>query len=165
MINDFIALGFAIGVLGNLLWASLHDLKSRTIPKLSVIVIYGLVMGYLIFAEKDLTEASICFMFTFITFLCLWAISFGNFGLGDVLILAALGWMVADIGLLKAFLIVLGVLTIPYGLFCYWFYRKEAALYKKYSNGKQPYLYPYMPIVFFTTMLYIVIPSIFTSIF
>lgn len=164
MINEIIALFFAICVLLVLLWASLHDLKTRTIPKLSVALIYGFVIGYLLFANKDLTEASFCYMFTFASFLCLWAISFGNFGIGDVLILGALGWMVADLALLKAFLIVLGVLTIPYGIFCYWYYRKPAALHKKYTNGKSPYLYPYMPIVFFTMMLYIVIPAVFESI-
>jgi len=164
MINTIIALIFAFLVVVVLLWASWHDIKSRTIPKLSVALVYGFVMGYLVFANKDLTEASFCFMFTFVSFLCLWAISFGNFGIGDVLILGALGWMVGDLVILKAFLIVLGALTIPYGIFCYWYFRKEAAFYKKHSNGKTPFLYPYMPIVCFTLMLYLVIPSIFETI-
>lgn len=162
--NTILALSFAIGVLAILVYASWHDIKTRTIPKLSVAAIYFFVMGYLVFADKDLAIASFCFMFTFITFICLWFISFGNFGIGDVLILSALGWMVGDLALLKAFFIVLGVLTIPYALFIYWYYQKPAKLYKRYTTGK-PYLYPYMPVIFFTTLLYVVIPSIFVSLF
>ena len=163
LVNNIIALILAGGVLIDLAWASLHDLKTRTIPKTSVAVIYGLVSVYLLITGSDLTVASLCFMFTFVTFLCLWAISKGNFGIGDVLILSALGWMVADLALLKAFLLTLGVLTIPYGLFCYWYYRNEAKLHNKWVGG--PYLYPYMPIVFFTTMVYLLIPSILLKLF
>jgi len=163
--NSAVAFMFGISVLGVLVWASWHDLKTRTIPKISVALVYLFAIGYLFFADKNWTVASLCFCFTFITFICLWAISRGSFGIGDVLILSALGWMVADLALLKAFLLTLGVLTIPYGLFCYWYYRKEAEFYKKMNHSTQAYLYPYMPIVFFTMLVYILIPSMLISVF
>lgn len=161
--NEIFALIPAIGVLGILLAASYHDFKTRTIPIYLVGMIYILVPVYLFLANKDLTVGTVCFSFTFITFLAVWGISRQQFGMGDVLMLSALGWMIADLALLKAYLIVLGVLSIPYALFCMAYYHKAAKVQRKYS--KDPYLYPYMPIIFITTMLYLLIPSIFISIF
>lgn len=150
-----------IGVLVTLFYASYTDLKTRTIPRYLPIITYGFVAGYIFFAGKDPIVASICFGFTFIAFLCVWGISWGQFGIGDVLILAGLGWMVADIAILKAFLIVLGVMTIPYGLFMVFLYRKQAKFKKKYANER--FAYPYMPLIFTVTMLYVLFPSIFIT--
>jgi Flp pilus assembly protein protease CpaA len=161
--NVYVAWIFVGCVMGVLAHASYSDIKTRTIPKISAGLIYVFVGGYIIFAGKDPTVASLCFIFTFITFLCVWAISIGQFGLGDVLVLGALGWMVADLVLLKAFLVVLGVMTIPYGIFVWFYYRRQAKLNSKFS--RDPYLYPYMPLIFFVTMLYILFPSIFLSLF
>jgi len=161
--NEILALIPAIGVLAVLASASYHDLRERTIPIYLVGMIYILIPVYLVLAGKDMTVGTVCFGFTFIAFIAVWGISKQQFGLGDVLILSALGWMIADLALLKAYLVVLGVLSIPYAIFCIWYYKGNAKFQKKYS--KDPYLYPYMPLIFITTMLYILIPSIFISIF
>lgn len=69
--------------------------------------------------------ASFCFMFTLVVFVSLWFISFGSFGMGDVLVISALGWMVADFSILHVFLLTMGVLSIPWGLFWVIKYKRD----------------------------------------
>lgn len=97
--------------------ASVEDLKYRRINKWTVVFLYVLVPVYLYSRNIDMLTASFCFMFTLAVFAGLWFISFGSFGMGDVLVISALGWMVADFSILYVFLLTMGVLSIPWGLF------------------------------------------------
>lgn len=121
-----------------LVLASWQDIKHRTIEAKSVIYLYVLVPLYLIISGKDMTVASFCFMFTLVVFLCLWAISMKQFGIGDVIVIAALGWMLADFDILYAFLITMGVMSIPWGILWWFYYNRKNGYRDVIRSIKKP---------------------------
>jgi len=108
--------------------ASYQDIKTTTISRNVVIALYILVPAYIYIRNVNYATAGSCFLFTLITFLCLWFISRKGFGFGDVLVISALGWMIADFTILRVFLISMGVFSIPWALFWLWRYKKNPQL-------------------------------------
>ncbi len=115
-------------IFGILAIASIQDIKTTTISKNIVVALYILVPAYLYVRDINYITAGSCFLFTLITFLCLWFISRKGFGFGDVLVISALGWMIADFTILRVFLISMGVFSIPWALFWLWRYHKNPNL-------------------------------------
>lgn len=137
MILSIVSIILVLVILLVLALASWHDLKYRTIEKKSVIYLYILIPIYLFVSGKDMTVASFCFLFTLIVFTCLWAISMKQFGGGDVLVISSLGWMIADFNILRAFLLTMGVMSIPWGIFWWLYYNhKEGYTGLMYSLKK-----------------------------
>jgi len=117
--------------------ASYQDLKTITIKREIIIALYLLVPAFLYTSNANYATAGICFIFTLITFTCLWFMSRKGFGFGDVLVISALAWMLADFTILRAFLITMGVMSIPWGLFWLWRYKKDPDLENMWSGKKQ----------------------------
>jgi len=116
--------------------ASYQDIKTTTISRNVVIALYILVPAYIYIRDVNYATAGSCFLFTLITFLCLWFISRKGFGFGDVLVISALGWMIADFTILRVFLISMGVFSIPWGLFWLWRYKKNPYLDQMWTGKK-----------------------------
>ena len=116
--------------------ASYQDIKTTTISREVVIALYILVPAYLYLKDVNYATAGLCFIFTMITFLCLWFISRKGFGFGDVLVISALGWMIADFTILRVFLVSMGVFSIPWGLFWLWRYKKNPLLEQMWTGKK-----------------------------
>src|SRR4030042_5248190 len=112
-------------IIATLLFASLIDLKYARIDLKTVIILFVLVPMYLVVAQANMVMASFTFLFSLACFLGLWAVSKGGFGLGDVMVLSALGWLMADFSLLQAFMVTLGVFSIPWALFWLWRYHRD----------------------------------------
>lgn len=197
LVVSIILLGLILLILA---FASIYDIKYRRIETKSIIYLYILVPFYLYLTNADMTVASICFMLTLAMFIFLWVISLGGFGFGDVLTISVLGWLIADLDILHAYLITMGVMSIPWALFWTWYYARKPE-YKGLLHGfkkvipvdklrpgmvkandsfmkgfteediarfkdqgytsvrvKQPM--PYIPVVFITTLIYALIPSL-----
>jgi len=116
--------------------ASYQDIKTTTISRNVVIALYILVPTYIYIRDVNYAIAGSCFLFTLITFLCLWFISRKGFGFGDVLVISALGWMIADFTILRVFLVSMGVFSIPWGLFWLWRYKKNPLLEQMWTGKK-----------------------------
>ena len=83
----------------------------------------------------------------------------GGFGFGDVLVISALGWMLADFTILQVFLISMGVFSIPWGLFWLWKNKKTQDKRERRNislTAKKPM--PFIPVVFFTLIYNIILP-------
>jgi len=136
MITTIISLIILLVIFAILAIASYQDIKTTTISREVVIALYILVPAYLYIRDVNYVTAGSCFLFTTITFLCLWFISRKGFGFGDVLVISALGWMIADFSILRVFLISMGVFSIPWGLFWLWKYKKNPDLESMWSGKK-----------------------------
>jgi prepilin signal peptidase PulO-like enzyme (type II secretory pathway) len=101
-----------------LFYESINDIKYRRISKFGVICLYVMVPIYLFSTGIPLTEASFTFLFTLGIFLGVWALSFGQFGIGDSLVIGALGWMFGNFADVQNFLFILALICIPWGV--YW---------------------------------------------
>lgn len=112
-------------IIATLFFASLIDLKYTRIDLKTVIILFVLVPIYLVVADANMVMASFTFMFSLACFLGLWIVSKGGFGLGDVMVLSALGWLMADFMLLQAFMVTLGVFSIPWACFWLWRYHRD----------------------------------------
>ena len=128
MIPIIVSLIILLLIMSILAIASYQDIKTTTISRNVVIALYILVPAYIYVRDVNYATAGSCFLFTLITFLCLWFISRKGFGFGDVLVISALGWMIADFTILRVFLISMGVFSIPWGLFWLWRYKKNPQL-------------------------------------
>jgi hypothetical protein len=133
MISLYANLIILILILVILAIASLQDIKRTTIGKYVVIFLYILVPISLYLRGAHMLTASFCFMFTLAVFLGLWFLSRGGFGMGDVLLIGSLGWLVADWAFLQAWLIVMGVMSIPWGLFWAGYYARKPEFRKHKS--------------------------------
>ena len=125
-----------IFILITLIIASYQDIKKITIQREIVIALYILAPVYLYVSESNYMTAGFCFMFTLITFTCLWFISHKGFGFGDVLVISALAWILADFTILRVFLITMGVMSIPWGLFWLWRYKRNPDLEHMWTGKK-----------------------------
>jgi len=137
MVTAIIPLIILFFILIVLIIASYQDLKTITIKREIIIALYLLVPAFLYTSNANYATAGICFIFTLITFSCLWFISQKGFGFGDVLVISALAWMLADFTILRAFLITMGVMSIPWGVFWLWRYKKDPDLESMWSGKKQ----------------------------
>jgi len=144
-----------IVIIGILAICSYTDLKTKTIPVYLVGLLYVFVFLNLFLSGKDKGEASICFCFTLIMFLMVHIISRKQFGMGDVLVIAALGWLIGSSEALKIFLINMGLFSIPYTVVLYLYHRN------RYSFNDDRSIYPYIPVVFFTTVIFFAYPDLF----
>jgi len=120
-----------------LIIASIQDIKTIEIKREIVIALYILAPAYLYTTDANYATAGLCFLFTLITFSSLWFISRKGFGFGDVLVISALAWMVADFSILRAFLLTMGVMSIPWGLFWLWKYKKDPDLETMWTGEKK----------------------------
>ena len=110
-------------VLVLLAYASRSDYKYRIMPDIVVIALFIIAPIYIYASGADFVTASFCFMFTLFTFLLFFVI--GGLGFGDVLVLAALGWMIADFTILRVFLLTLGVMSIPWAMLWLFVYHRN----------------------------------------
>jgi Flp pilus assembly protein protease CpaA len=107
-----------ISIILILFYESINDIKYRRISKHGIVGLYILVPLYLYTSGIDLSASTFTFLFTLGIFLGVWLISFGQFGIGDSLVLGALGWFMADFANLQNFLFILALICIPWG--AYW---------------------------------------------
>jgi len=122
MIEEFIPLAIIFGVLG---YISIHDLKYRNIPFFTIYLLFALSPIYLYLSGANFTNASMCFLFTFGVFTVFFILGRGGFGFGDVIIIAIMGWIVADFGALETYMYILGIcLAIWWGICIIWYKKK-----------------------------------------
>lgn len=133
------------------------DLKTKTVPVYLIFLLYVFVFINMFSSGKDHSEASICFCFTLVLFMLIHVVTKKKFGMGDVLIISAIAWLIGSSEALKIFLINMSLFSIPYSILCYLYYRKRFSLDP--TNNKDTY--PYIPVVFLTTIILFIFPDIF----
>jgi Flp pilus assembly protein protease CpaA len=99
---EFVPLLAFLGLLG---YISIVDIKYRMIPYWTIPVLFILAPIYIFLAELSFTQASFSFTILLVTFLFLFVIGRGSFGIGDVIVMAVIGWVIADIGNVYVYLI------------------------------------------------------------
>jgi len=106
-----------------LLFASFEDLWYRTISKWKVIYIYIFSVCYMIVSFNFTFSSSVLFLFSLGVFVCISLISRGGFGMGDALVLGAVGWVMGDFVVFQKFLYFLGVILVFWGMtWFFWIY-------------------------------------------
>ena len=113
----------AIGLV--LFYASVEDLRHRTIRSIWVITLYILVSASSIITGSISTQSTFVFLFTFILFMGIAVFSFGRFGIGDAMVLGALGWFYHDFASLQHFLFIMGGVCLPWAMFCILYYGRH----------------------------------------
>jgi Flp pilus assembly protein protease CpaA len=108
-----------------LFYASVEDLRHRTIRSIWVITLYILVSAFSIITGSISTQSTFVFLFTFILFMGIAVFSFGRFGIGDAMVLGALGWFYHDFISLQGFLYAMGAVCIPWTVFCILYYGRH----------------------------------------
>jgi hypothetical protein len=109
-----------------LFYASVEDLRNRTIRAVWVIVLYILMSIRAVVSDNLSVESTYVFLFAFILFMLLAVISKGQFGYGDALVLGALGWYYHTFNDFQTFLFAIGIIGIPWAIYWSWHYgRKE----------------------------------------
>ena len=137
MILVIVNLIFLFLIFAVLAVASYQDIRHVTISYSVVIFLYILVPCYLVTASVDLVAASFCFMFTLLVFVGLWVISFKHFGFGDVLVISALGWMIANFTILRIFLIAMAMFAIPWAVFWFLKQHRDPNIEQGWHGGKR----------------------------
>jgi prepilin signal peptidase PulO-like enzyme (type II secretory pathway) len=134
--GNFVIAFSLILILIVLFYESINDVKYRRISKGGVVVLYILTPIYVFASGIDLMTASFTFLFTLGVFLVIWLVSFGRFGIGDSLVLGAVGWFLGDFTTLQNFLFILAIFAIPWS--AYWMYYYMSKGYKdllfKFTN-------------------------------
>ena len=99
-------LGCVLAILLTLYFSSKEDLKYHRISKKYVIIIFIIVLIYNTI-DGPSVDKTFAFMLTVGVFGALSLISRGQFGIGDTLILGALGWFIGNMDHLRYYFIVL----------------------------------------------------------
>ena len=86
-----------------LLYCSLKDFKYRTISRRIVAIVFVIVLAYRLIVGIP-AESSFAFLYTFIAFVSLAAISFGRFGMGDALLIGAVSWQLGSFAEVQQFI-------------------------------------------------------------
>lgn len=108
-----------------LFYASVEDLRNRTIRNKWVITLYILVSIFTIVTGGISTQSTFVFLLTFILFMGVAVFSFGRFGIGDAMVLGALGWFYHDWASLQHFFFAMGSVMIPWTVFCVLYYGRH----------------------------------------
>lgn len=117
------ALTILIGTI--LFYASIEDLRNRTIRSIWVVALYIIVSALSLITGNISTQSTFVFLFTFILFMGIAVFSFGRFGIGDAMVLGALGWFYHDFASLQQFLFVMAGVCIPWAVFCILYYGRH----------------------------------------
>ena len=117
-----------IGII--LFYASVEDLRNRTIRAIWVIALYAIMSIRAVVSQTLSIESTYVFLFGFILFMLLALVSRGQFGYGDALVIGSLAWFYHDFLDFQNFLFILAIVGIPWAVYWSWHYgRKEG-----YSN-------------------------------
>jgi len=117
-----------------LLFASIEDIYHRTIGKWKVVLIFILVICINIMTDNFNPEATSMFLLVSGSFIGISLISFGGFGMGDALVIGALGWAMADFEALQGFLFAIGLISLIWAVFwVFWLFRKNG--YSDFVKG------------------------------
>jgi hypothetical protein len=108
-----------------LFYASVEDLRNRTIRAIWVIVLYIIMSVRAVVSNSLGMESTYVFLFAFTLFMLLALISRGQFGYGDALVLGALGWYYHTFNDLQTFLFAIGVIGVPWAIYWSWHYGKK----------------------------------------
>ena len=129
MIIDYIQtiIGSILTILIGLIlfYASIEDLRNRTIRSIWVVALYIIVSALTISTGNMSTQSTFVFLFTFILFMGIAVFSFGRFGIGDAMVLGALGWFYHDFISLQQFLFAIASVCIPWAVFCILYYGRH----------------------------------------
>jgi len=77
-------------------YMAVHDLKYRSIPYVTIPVLFILTPIYIYLAELDFTIAGLSFFILAGCFAVIYVIGRGGFGVGDVIVMGVIGWLIAD---------------------------------------------------------------------
>ena len=113
-----------------LFYASLKDFKYRTISRRSVAIVFVIVLAYRLIVGIP-AESSFAFLYVFIAFVALAAISRGKFGMGDALLIGAVSWQLGSFNEIQQFIYAMGGAGIA--LWLYYFIRNKD--YKNIRNS------------------------------
>jgi len=112
-----------IGII--LFYASIEDLRNRTIRAIWVIALYIIMSIRAVVSESLSMESTYVFLLGFILFMTLAFISRGQFGFGDALVIGSLAWFYHDFLHFQTFLFILSVVGIPWAVYWSWHYGKK----------------------------------------
>jgi hypothetical protein len=121
-----------IGII--LFYASVEDLRNRTIRAIWVIALYIIMSMRSVVSQSLSMESTYVFLFGFILFMLLALISRGQFGYGDALVLGSLAWFYHTFNDFQMFLFVLAIVGIPWAVYWSWYYGKKEG-YKNIINA------------------------------
>lgn len=117
--------------------ASYEDIKRRDISSLHVIVLFILVAFYTVVTGTMGMQTTYVFLFAFVLFVGISALSFGHFGMGDSLVIGALAWYLDTFSSLQTFLYAMGLVAIPWAIYWSIRYRKDNTLKSMLHGFKQ----------------------------
>jgi Flp pilus assembly protein protease CpaA len=112
-----------------LFYSSLKDFKYRTISRRSVAIVFIIVLAYRLIVGIP-AESSFAFLYVFIAFVALAAISRGKFGMGDALLIGAVSWQLGSFNEIQQFIYAMGISGIA--LWIFYFVKN-----KEYKNIKE----------------------------
>jgi len=96
-----------IAFMGVMFYISIHDCKYRSIPYFTVPILFIIAPIYIWLSGVSFTIASLCFLYVFMSFALLFIVGRGGFGIGDVIVVALAGWIIADFDGLYTYLLYL----------------------------------------------------------
>lgn len=112
-----------IGVI--LFYASVEDLRNRTIRAVWVMALYAIMSVRAVVSESLSLESTYVFLFGFILFMLLAFVSRGQFGFGDALVLGSLAWFYHTFTDFQTFLFILSIVGIPWAIYWSFHYGKK----------------------------------------
>lgn len=112
-------------------YIALVDAKSRTIPYWTVPVLFVLAGIYIYIGKTNTISASFSCIIATTTFLVLFVFAKGGFGIGDVMVMSAIGWFIADMSGVYTYML---YILLPIGGI--WAVANMAYHYQKYGKQK-----------------------------
>lgn len=100
-----------------LLAMSIDDVKYTRIKASHIIIFYVFVMSYIIINDLFSPKTTTSFLMILIIFICIAYFSKGKFGMGDALLLGALGWYFSGIDKINMFLYVWAGVSLLWAIF------------------------------------------------
>ena len=116
MINLIVYLICTLAIIITLFFSSKEDLRYHRISKKYVIIVFIVVLVYNTITGGTV-EKTLSFMTTLTIFGCISLISRGQFGIGDTLILGAIGWFIGDMTHLQYYYITLSFCMLILGAY------------------------------------------------
>ncbi len=129
--SDFIGLSIVASIMTILIgvilfYASVEDLRNRTIRAVWVIALYAIMSVRALVSESLSLQSTYVFLLGFILFMTLAFVSRGQFGFGDALVIGSLAWFYHTFNDFQMFLFVLSIVGIPWAIYWSYYYgRKE----------------------------------------
>lgn len=96
---------------------SIDDVKHTRIKAWQVAMVYLLVMVYVIINGLYSPSTTMSFLIILVVFTAIAGLSRGKFGMGDALMLGALGWYFASLGKINAFLYSWAFMSMMWAVF------------------------------------------------